>query len=194
MVLYDNLSASIDLNGRMQTNEQFIYLIQQTSATPTDSFNSITIKLKKSGEPNVDIKGVVMSGDVVDPNTSDSMTIDACSTNTITSSEIDDDYDDYTFNFASNHSLEEGKQFGLGLTVNSSSDNDNEIHVGLHHAVVTDYQIGRASGSVMSCSGSRTIAYTHPSGYSMVAKLTGSGPSPTSGTRLPPPPIILGGL
>lgn len=189
MALYDNLSASVDLDGRMQTNEQFIYCMQQTAATPTDSFNSITIKLKKSGSPNVDLKGVVMSGSVVTPGSSASMTIEACSSNTITSSEITTSYADYTFNFSSSHNLGSGVQFGLGITANTSSDNSNEVMVGLNHSVVSDYQVGRASGSVMSCSGTRAMYYSHPSGYSMVAKLTGPTPS-TATTLLPPPPLV----
>jgi len=188
--MYDNLSASIDSDGRMQTNEQFIYCMQQTAGTPTDQYNQITIKLKKSGSPNVDLKGVVMSGSVVTPGSSASMTIVECSNNIINSGDVTTSYTDYTFTFDSNHSLASGAQFGLGITTNSSSDNSNELLVGLHNGLVTDYQIGRASGSVMSCSGTRTMFYSHPSGYSMCAKLEKVIPE-ISSVGLPPPPIIL---
>ena len=112
--MYDNLSASIDSDGRMQTNEQFIYCMQQTAVTPTDEYNQITIKLKKSGSPNVDLKGVVMSGSVVTPGSSASMTIVECSNNIINSGDVTTSYTDYTFTFDSNHSLASGVQFGLG--------------------------------------------------------------------------------
>ena len=194
MALYDNLSATVNAWQEMQTNEQFISCMQQTNSTPTDSYRKIIVKLAKTGSPNVDIKGVVMSGPVVTPGSGDTMTIDACSDNSVNSSTITTSYEDYEFNFTDSHDLGSGAQFGIGIVTNTSSDNSNYVKVGLHNGVVSDYQVGRASGSVLTCSGTRSMYYSHPSGYSQVMKLEDSAPPPGpsgDGGRLPPPPINL---
>ena len=168
-VIYDNV-ANQNGDGVIATGYQIRYgqEIAATNAKIGDSVDKMTIKAKANGSPSGVLQCRIYSGSVG----SSSKTLVATSTTTLDCSAVSTvAQTQYSFDFASPHTVSAGDCYVLELTTNTSTSFSNRIGAGYYNSTIADTTIVTSTVSSPS-----TFTFNSPSGYSMSHKVEATCP------------------
>jgi len=168
-IIYNNLSNQ-NGDGVIATGYQIRYgqEISADNAKIGDSVDKMTIKAKGFGSPDGVLQCRIYSGSVG----SSSKTLVATSTTTLDCSAVSTSAQtEYSFVFATFHTVSAGDCYVIELTTNTSTSFSNRIGVGYYNSTLANTTIVTSTVSSPS-----TFTFNSPSGYSMSHKVEATCP------------------